>query len=134
MPNYERQQNETGQARAARIKRETNQENDALKLVLGEWIKYGNFITRFRPVHLDRMRPRVLRRATAEEIATAEAKEAAINRRKAEIEAREEWARQPHVQAATSIRWAIEDNIEAVLQRLTPQEWIDLAAKITGGK
>ena len=132
MPDYNRYETETGMARAARIRRETNKENDALCLVEGDWINYKHALVRFRASHIDRKSPSLLRRATAEEVAMGEARETRICLRKAKQLEREEWMKQPHVLAAFRVHLAIENNILTAVARLTPQEWIDLADRLLG--
>jgi hypothetical protein len=131
MPNYNRKPSETGQAKAARIKRETNQENDSLNLQAGEWIKYSGSIRRFNPkVHIDRNRPTLLRRATHEEAAQAEAQEQRYAFLQEEQEKRKAWHNQPHVQAAEAIRNALEWNLSTVIEKLTPEEWLSFKSRI----
>jgi hypothetical protein len=129
MPDYSRRKGETGQARAARIRREINQENDALNLLPDDWVR-GRRVCKFSDLKLNRRSPWILARATPDEIALQEKKLEALRKQKEQLETRQAWRSQPHVAAANAICWAIETDIEAVIDRLAPQEWLDLKDRI----
>ena len=51
-------------------------------------------------------------------------------RQEAYVKRRDEFDARPEVRAAQSIRQDIEENLETIIDRLTPAEWQALAAKL----
>lgn len=124
------QPKETSQQFNGRCKREINAWNKALNLQPGEPVFWGKYGARYYAGMSDPHRPRVLERLTGEKLAAFLAYEADQNMYNARMTAMKEasdalYAR-PEAQAAFSVRCLIEDHLAEIIDRMTPQQWIDL--------
>jgi hypothetical protein len=125
-----RKQGETGAQYRGRWKREVNAYVESLNLQIGEPISYGRYGARFALRMIDKHRPQVFRRLSGDELreflereAKQKEAETAYAVRRASHDAL--YAR-PEAQAASSVRSLIEDHLPEIIDRLTPEQWIEL--------
>lgn len=135
---FVRQAGESVAAFRGRERRERADAVDAMGLKAGDPIKYGGQMTRFDPKRHVRkdMSYRYIRRLDPEETIKLEAMETEKRQREEKTRSYAEQQRilnaRPEVSAARSIRWELEGNLEKVIDKLTPEEWIALAEKLLG--
>lgn len=133
---FVRQAGESLIAFRGRERRERADAVDALGLKAGDPIKYGGQMTRFDPKRHVRkdMSYRFIRRLTPVEVKRLELVENETRdreKRNAEWQTkRNAFNARPEVVAANHIRFEIENDLEAKIDKLTPAEWIALAERL----
>jgi hypothetical protein len=132
-----RQPNESLLAFRGRIRREAADAVDALKLQPGEPIFFAGKFTRFDPNRHKRSERnygsirRLIQNDELKEFNRLEKEKRDTAKRQQEWQAKQEAFRaRPEVRAAELVRGELEWNLERALAKLTPEEWIALAARI----
>ena len=129
-----RQTNETMQQYRGRCKRELNAANDALRLQPGEPVRWGSKHVRFSYRMIDRRCPSRFERLTGKDLAEFLAREKdgqeQIVKEEARREEREIFDARPEVQAAETIRYLIENDIRAIVGKLTSEEWLEFLRRL----
>ena len=134
---YTRQPGESTAAFRGRERRERNDAVDALNLKEGDPIVYAGKFVRFSPARHTRADRSYgwIRRCTAteaQELVDRETHRAEQDRiSKEHREEYDAFHARPEVQAANSVRHYIESHLKKIVDRLTPDEWTALAAKLT---